>query len=294
MIAAHRDTATLGSTLRDARSQLITTLALEMDVAALEVYVLLGYVLNKPRAYLLAHPEALLSRVDHAHFSSLVTRRLQGEPIAYLVGQREFYGLIFAVTPDVLIPRPETELLVELALERMPPDQPLRVLDLGTGSGAIAVTLAKHRPQAQITALDLSPRALDIARANAARHQTCHITFIESHWFSALPPHTSRFDLIVANPPYVADNDPHFLCPDIRFEPAVALRAGPEGLDAIRHIARFSGHYLNVNGHLLLEHGYNQQGACAAILSSQKFSAVTCYRDIGKQARVSLGKKEWD
>lgn len=294
MIAAHRDAFTLGPTLRDARSRLVATLALEMDVAALEAHVLLGYVLNKPRAYLLAHPEARLSRVDHAHFSALLTRRLQGEPIAYLVGQREFYGLTFAITPDVLIPRPETELLVELALECMPPDRPLRVLDLGTGSGAIAVTLAKHRPQAQITALDISPRALDIARANAARHQARHITFIESDWFTALPPHTSRFDLIVANPPYIVDNDPHLLCTDIRFEPAMALRAGPEGLDAIRHITQFSGHHLNVNGHLLLEHGYDQQRACAAILSSQKFSAVTCHRDLGKQARVSLGKKTGD
>ena len=284
-------TPTLGIALRDTRRQLITALVLEPDVAALEAYVLLGHVLNKPRAYLLAHPEVQLSHTAYLQFAALLARRLQGEPIAYLIGQREFYGLAFTVTPDVLIPRPETELLVELALERIPPDQPVRVLDLGTGSGAIAITLAKHRPRAHITALDISSCALNIARANATRHQTDHVTFIESDWFTALPD-TSCFDLIVANPPYVAENDLHLLQRDVRFEPAVALRSGPDGLNAIRQIGRFSIHYLNVSAYLLFEHGYDQQDACAAILASQGFSGVICHLDMGGRPRVSLGKKE--
>ena len=283
-------TPTLGIALRDVRRQLVAALALQPDVAALEAYVLLGHTLNKPRAYLLAHPEVQLSHATYAQFTALLARRLQGEPIAYLVGQREFYGLAFTVTPDVLIPRPETELLVELALERIPPDQPVCVLDLGTGSGAIAITLAKHRPQAHITALDISSCALSIARANATRHQTDHITFIESDWFTALPD-ASHFDLIVANPPYVAENDPHLLRQDIQFEPPVALRAGPDGLNAIRHIARFSAPYLNVGAHLLFEHGYDQQDTCATILASQGFSGIICHLDMGRRPRVSLGKK---
>jgi len=282
--------STLGATLLEARKQLMHALALEIDVAALEAHVLLGHVLSKPRAYLLAYPEVALTDSALTQFAALLARRLHGEPIAYLIGQREFYGLAFSVTPDVLIPRPETELLVALALERIPRHRPVRILDLGTGSGAIAITLAKHRPQAQVIALDVSLRALAVAKANAAKLDTPNISFIASDWFGALPS-TSRFDVIVANPPYVAENDPHLLTRDIPFEPTLALCAGPDGMDAICHIAPLSFKLLAESGFLLFEHGYDQQEACAALLVALGYAEVACHLDLGGKARVSLGKK---
>jgi len=281
---------TLGVALRDARSRLMAALALEPDVAALEAHVLLGHAMNKARAYLLAHPEAELDCNNRAAFDALLQRRLSGEPIAYILGQREFYGFEFSVTPAVLIPRPETELLVELALECIPPQQPMQILDLGTGSGAIAVTLAKLRPQALITAVDVSPDALAIARQNAARLRTDNIRFIASDWFQALDP-TSQFDLIIANPPYIAANDPHLQQGDVRFEPLNALQSGADGLDAIRRIAQESQRFLTPNGQLMFEHGYNQQEACANILASFAYANINCQRDLAKQPRVSSGKK---
>jgi len=281
---------TLGVALRDARSRLMAALALEPDIAALEAHVLLGHAMNKARAYLLAHPEAELDCNNRAAFDALLQRRLSGEPIAYILGQREFYGFEFSVTPAVLIPRPETELLVELALECIPPQQPMQILDLGTGSGAIAVTLAKLRPQALITAVDVSPDALAIARQNAARLRTDNIRFIASDWFQALDP-TSQFDLIIANPPYIAANDPHLQQGDVRFEPLNALQSGADGLDAIRRIAQESQRFLTPNGQLMFEHGYNQQEACANILASFAYANINCQRDLAKQPRVSSGKK---
>ncbi|OFZ70653.1 MAG: protein-(glutamine-N5) methyltransferase, release factor-specific [Betaproteobacteria bacterium RBG_16_58_11] len=269
---------------------MVQALGLDPSVAGLEAQVLLGHVLNQARAYLLAHPEAALTDANHTQFEALLTRRERGEPIAYLTGQREFYGLKFLVTPDVLIPRPETELLVELALEHIPHDTPMRILDLGTGSGAIAITLAKLRPQAQITAVDVSPQALAIARQNAARVGTPNIRFVGSNWFSGLD-ESSRFDLIVANPPYVAENDPHLSQGDVRYEPIMALTAGAEGLDAIRHIAQASLSFLQVGGRLLFEHGYDQEALSRDLLHSLGYEDIACYPDISGQPRVTDGKK---
>lgn len=282
--------STLGIALRDARSRLVQTLGLDPSVAGLEAQVLLGHVLNRPRAYLLAHPEAALPDSIQVQFEALLSRRERGEPIAYLTGQREFYGLDFLVTPDVLIPRPETELLVDLALEQIPHDTSVHILDLGTGSGAIAITLAKLRPQAQVTAVDASPQALAIARQNAARLGTPNIRFVESNWFSGLD-ESSRFDLIVANPPYVAENDPHLSQGDVRYEPIMALTAGAEGLDAIRHIAQASLSFLQVGGRLLFEHGYDQEAFSRELLHSLGFADIACGFDIGGQPRVTGGKK---
>jgi len=282
--------SSLGATLRAGRGRLAQALGLDPSVAGLEAQVLLAHVLNRPRAYLLAHPEAALSDSNQAQFESLLTRRERGEPIAYLTGQREFYGLEFLVTPDVLIPRPETELLVELALEHIPQDTPIRILDLGTGSGAIAITLAKLRPQAQVTAVDASPQALAIARQNTERLATANVNFIESSWFSKLD-ESSRFELIVANPPYVAENDPHLAQGDVRFEPVMALTAGAEGMDAIRHIAQASLHYLTVSGRLLFEHGYDQEVFSRDLLHSLGYVDIACYPDLGGQPRVTGGKK---
>lgn len=282
--------SSLGAALRAARSRLVQALGLDPRVAGLEAQVLLGHALKQPRAYLLAHPEAALTDANQTQFEALLTRRERGEPIAYLTGQREFYGLEFLVTPDVLIPRPETELLVELALEQIPHDAPMRILDLGTGSGAIALTLAKLRPQAQITAVDVSPQALAIARQNAARLGTPNIRFIESSWFSRLGK-SSRFELIVANPPYVAENDPHLAQGDVRFEPTMALTAGTEGLDAIHHIAQASLNFLTVSGRLLFEHGYDQEVFSRDLLQRLGYADIACYPDLGGQPRVSGGKK---
>lgn len=282
--------ATLGATLLEARQQIMHSLALDMDVAALEAQVLLSHVLHKPRAYLMAYPEVELSALTLTQFSALLARRLLGEPIAYLTGQREFFGLTFLVTPEVLIPRPETELLVTLALECIPVDKTVHVLDLGTGSGAIAITLAKHRPRARVTAVDLSPRALAVAKRNAARHETPNVAFVASNWFAALAK-TSPFDVIVSNPPYIAENDPHLRARDIQFEPGLALRAGVAGLDAIRHICALSFELLSDSGHLLFEHGYDQRDACAALLSALGYTDVACHLDLAGKARVSLGKK---
>lgn len=280
--------SSLGAALRDARSRLLSALALEPDVAALEAHVLLGHALNKPRAYLLAHPEAELDDNALAAFDALLQRRVSGEPIAYLLGRREFYGLEFEVNPAVLIPRPETELLVELALQDMPLDRPLQILDLGTGSGALAVTLAKLRPQAWVTALDVAPAALALARHNAARLDVRNIRFIESDWFQALEP-GGQFQLIVANPPYIAENDPHLQQGDVRFEPRQALQSGVDGLQAIRHIVQDARRYLSPNGLILFEHGYNQASACADILASFGYGSIACHRDLAGQARVSGG-----
>ncbi|MBI5753220.1 MAG: peptide chain release factor N(5)-glutamine methyltransferase [Hydrogenophilales bacterium] len=280
----------MGITLRAARSRLVHALDLEPSVAGLEAQALLSHVLNRPRAYLLAHPEAVLTDADQVQFDTLLARRERGEPIAYLTGQREFYGLEFLVTPDVLIPRPETELLVDLALEQIPHDTPMRILDLGTGSGAVAITLAKLRPQAQVTAVDASPQALSIARQNAERLATANVSFIESNWFSVLD-ESNRFELIVANPPYVAENDPHLAQGDVRFEPFTALTAGAEGLDAIRHIAQESPRFLQVGGHLLFEHGYDQEAFSRDLLHSVGYVDIACYPDLGGQPRVTGGKK---
>ena len=282
--------AALGAALRAARSQLVQALGLEATVAGLEAQILLSHVLNRPRAYLLAHPEAALSESNLAQFETLLKRRELGEPIAYITGQREFYGLAFSVTPDVLIPRPETELLVELALEHIPQNKQMRILDLGTGSGIIGITLAKLRPLAHLTAVDASREALVIARRNASALGTPNITFIESNWFSALDK-LSRFELIVANPPYVAENDLHLQQGDVRFEPISALTAGPDGLDAIRHIAQTSLRFLHVSGRLLFEHGCDQEGLSQALLDALGYGDIACYPDIGGQPRVSGGKK---
>ncbi len=278
----------LGVALRAARSRLGQALELDPSVAGLEVQVLLGHVLKRPRAYLLAHPEVALSDSHHAQFDALLTRRELGEPIAYLTGQREFYGLDFLVTPDVLIPRPETELLVDLALKQIPLDTPMHILDLGTGSGAIAITLAKHRPLALITAVDASARALAIARENAARLGTLNIRFIESNWFSGVN-ESSRFALIVANPPYVAENDPHLVQGDVRFEPIMALTAGTDGLDAIRHIAQASPRFLTVGGRLLFEHGFDHGAACRVLLQEEGYAEITTQHDLAGLERLTTG-----
>ncbi|TAK69269.1 MAG: peptide chain release factor N(5)-glutamine methyltransferase [Betaproteobacteria bacterium] len=248
--------------------------------------MLLERVLGKTRAWLIAHAEDAAGAEAEQAFAVLAERRRQGEPIAYILGEREFYGLEFRVTPAVLIPRPETELLVELALERIPENAAMRVLDLGTGSGAIAVALAHARPQANFTAVDLDHAALAVARANAKRHGAS-VRFFCDDWFGALSGET--FDLIVSNPPYVAAGDPHLAMGDLRFEPQRALAGGEDGLNCIRAIIAEAGAHLSPGAWLLFEHGYDQAEACRALLEAEGYLEVRSWPDLAGIPRVSGG-----
>lgn len=248
--------------------------------------MLLERVLEKPRAWLIAHADEAVGAEAEQAFLVLAERRRQGEPVAYILGEREFYGLKFQVSPAVLIPRPETELLVELALARMPMDATVRVLDLGTGSGAVAVALAKQRPQARLTAVDVDYAALPVARANAKRHRVS-VRFFCGDWFGALP--GESFDLIVSNPPYVASADPHLATGDVRFEPQRALVGGADGLDCIRAIVAKARAHLNPGAWLLFEHGYDQAAACRALLEAEGYRDVQSWPDLAGIARVSGG-----
>ncbi len=249
-----------------------------------EARLLLRHVLGVSHAALEAHPERKVSLQDTASFRALAARRAAGEPLAYLTGHREFYGLDIRVTPAVLIPREETELLVEIAVEK--PSQ--RILDLGTGSGCLAIAVAKALPQAQVTAVDASAAALAVARENAARHGVA-VRFVQGDWFGPLG--EERFDLILANPPYVAGNDPHLALGDVRFEPRSALAAGPEGLDDIRRIVADAPAHLVPGGRLFFEHGHDQARAAAALLAQAGFVAIEQRRDLAGILRVTGGTR---
>lgn len=255
--------------------------------ARLEAQVLLGQALGQSRAWLIAHGGDPLDPGQTAAFADLFERRWGGEPIAYILGEREFYSLDFKVTPAVLIPRPETELLVELALARIPADRPCRVLDLGTGSGAVAVTLALHRPRADVTAVDRSAAALAVAKENAQRLKAGNLRLIQSDWYSACAGET--FELIVSNPPYIPVADPHLAQGDLRFEPAAALASGADGLDDIRTIVQGAAAHLKSGGWLLFEHGYDQAAACRKLLVQSGFEQVASCADLAGIERVSYG-----
>lgn len=271
--------------LTAASRQLAADLGLETRAARLEARVLAAFAWDVSPAWLIAHDTDPPSGTHAAKFESLLTRRLEGVPVAYLVGTREFYGRPFQVSPEVLIPRPDTELLVERALARIPPDQAMAVLDLGTGSGCIAITLALERPLAQVTAVDRSAAALKIARHNAVSLHA-RVELLRSDWFGALA--TRRFGLIVSNPPYIASADPH-LAGGLRYEPAGALVAGADGLDDLRRLTRAAPAHLDPGGVLLLEHGYNQADAVQALLRAQGFDQVRSWTDLAGIRRVSGG-----
>jgi release factor glutamine methyltransferase len=248
---------------------------------------LLRAALEVSDAYLAAHPEQALTEQQRARYLQWIERRRAGEPVAYLTGEREFYSLAFKVTPAVLIPRPETELLVELALGRIAVDARSRVLDIATGSGCVAIAIAGQRPRARVTAADVSAAALAVARDNASRHGAV-IEFVESDWFAALA--GRRFDLIVANPPYVAAGDPHLGAGDLRFEPQPALVAGPSGLECIGPlVAQAHAHLIN-GGWLLFEHGHDQAARCRVLLARIGFQDVASWRDLAGIERVSGGR----
>ena len=249
---------------------------------------LLLHVLARPRSWLFAHADDAVTATEAAAFRALVERRAQGEPVAYLTGTQGFWSLELAVTPATLIPRPETERLVELALERLPAGVAVRVADLGTGSGAIALAIARERPQAQVIATDASAAALEVARANAERNRVRNVQFRQGDWLAPLA--GERFDLIASNPPYIADGDPHLSAGDLRFEPPTALSSGADGLDAIRVIVRDARAMLQPGGWLLLEHGWDQGDAVRALLQGGGYGDVATEQDLEARDRISLGR----
>lgn len=277
--------ATVGALLEKA----VRELAADRDAAEArrEAQVLLGSALGVSRAWVITHPEQAADSETAARFRSLVALRVSGYPVAYLLGVKEFYGLPLQVTPDVLIPRPETEELVEAALERLPQGEARKVLDLGTGSGCIAVAIAHQRPAAQVTAVDSSSPALALARENATALGV-EVEFLQSDWFAALG--GRRFDMIVANPPYVAADDPHLRQGDLRFEPRPALAAGADGLADLRRIVGAAPTYLRPDGWLLLEHGCDQAGSCRDLLRNAGFGELVFRADIAGLPRIAGGR----
>ncbi|GBL44234.1 protein-N(5)-glutamine methyltransferase PrmC, methylates polypeptide chain release factors RF1 and RF2 [Sulfuriferula multivorans] len=270
------------------QAQLVQALGLASCDARLEAQLLMAAALDVNRAWLLAHDDEMLAPPVAARYTSWLKHRLTGEPIAYIFGEKEFYGLMFKVSPAVLIPRPETELLVELALARIPVDRPCRVLDLGTGSGIIAITLAKLRPLAELVAVDVSPEALELAQANARNLKADNVQFIESDWFSALNS-VEKFDVIVSNPPYIAANDLHLTQGDLRFEPINALAAGGSGRVALEVLIQTAARHLKPEGWLLLEHGYDQGEYTRNALAVAGFGETQTYPDLARVDRVSIG-----
>jgi release factor glutamine methyltransferase len=260
----------------------------EDAVGKVDARVLVAHLLGVDRAYLATHPMRILTETEDARIDFVVAQRTLGQPVAYLVEKREFYGRDFAVGPEVLIPRPETETLVEAVLARLPAGE-CSVLDLGTGSGAIAVTLACERPGARVTAVEADAAALALARANAARHEASVEWFCGS-WYAPLT--GRRFDVIAANPPYVAGADPHLEQGDLRFEPKGALTDGsPDGLESIRAIINGAAAHLNPGGWLLLEHGYDQAQAVARLLAEAGLAESLSIPDLAGIARVAGGRK---
>jgi len=279
-------TTTIADTLQAAANKLGEV----SDSPRLDAEVLLAMATGKNRTHFRAWPEKSLTALEDLTFQGLLEKRLAGHPIAHLTGTREFWSREFIVTPDVLIPRPETELLVELALRLNSTTlhPMIQIADLGTGSGAIAIALALELRRAAITALDLSPAALSVAAENATRLGASNIRFILSDWFAALPI-TERFDLIVSNPPYIAEYDPHLQQGDIRFEPSLALASGPDGLDAIRRIVNEASSRLNPGGRLLFEHGYDQADRVVELLRTAGFEKIESFPDLQGHVRVSGG-----
>jgi len=274
-------------TVSDALHTATTMLSRVSDSARLDAELLLEYVTGLSRTAFRAAPERELPAQAGWAFQQLVMRRLKGEPIAYIRGHQEFWSLLFEVTPAVLVPRPETELIVERALVHLAAVSDARVVDLGTGSGAIALALANELPTARIIATDASKEALAVAARNAQRLQLTNVAFVQGNWFAALP--AQRFDLIVSNPPYIASGDPDLAADVRRSEPALALISGPTGLEAIELIVRESPRYLGAGGWLVLEHGWKQAAAVRELLVRTGFTHVRSHADLAGHERVTEG-----
>jgi len=278
----------MASTIDQIIRQATQQLAASSPSPRLDAEVLLMHVTGLARTALITRAQELLLPENEARLHALLTRRAHGEPVAYLTGRREFWSLDLCVTPDVLIPRPETELLVEQTLAHIPEDAEWTVADLGTGSGAIALAIATERPHCRLIATDSSAAALAVARANATRLGIATLEFRHGEWLKPLT--GMRFDVIVSNPPYVRANDPHLTQGDVRFEPESALVAGADGLDAIRRIAADAVSCLRPGGWLVFEHGYDQAQAVRALLEAHGYTMVASYRDTAGHERVTAGR----
>ena len=276
-------------TLNDAIVAATAQLKNSSPTPVLDAQVLLAHSLEQDRTYVIAHARDELDPDTQKRFGQLVTKRLDGTPVAYLTGQQEFWSLPIMVTTDTLIPRPETELLVELALEKIPTDQEFFIADIGTGSGAIAVAIAGERKNSSVIASDSSAKAIEVARRNAQQFDFNNVKFVEGATFDPLA--NKMFNLIVSNPPYIPDSDPHLSQGDVQFEPRSALAAGPDGLDVIRQIVADAGRYLVPGGWLMIEHGYDQESAVENLFEQAGFKEIECYRDLAGQPRVTIGRR---
>jgi release factor glutamine methyltransferase len=261
---------------------------IDSPTAQLDAELLLAFVLDKPRSYLYTWPEKKLNEAQTQAFMALLERRQRGEPVAYLLGRQGFWTLDLQVAEHTLIPRADTELLVAAALQLADANSPLQVLDLGTGTGALALALASERPCWTVTGVDRIESAVALAQSNQQQLQLANVQFLHSHWFSALL--GQRYDLILSNPPYIADNDPHLKQGDVRFEPLSALVSGADGLDDLRVIIAQAPIYLTAQGWLLLEHGYDQASAVRELLQHAGFVEVSSQRDLGGHERISVGR----
>jgi len=274
------------TTIESALSEAARKIAQIGENPRLEAEALLAWVLGTPRSYLFAHPGEELPDQPVSDFSDAVSRRERGEPIAYITGSKEFWSLQLNVSKDTLVPRPETETLVELAIRQIPEDRPYRVLDLGTGSGAIAIAIASERPKVTIDAVDSSGAALKVAKENAKLHNLQNIRFVRGNWTEPVGEQT--FDLVVSNPPYVCDGDPAL--DTLRYEPQAALAAGPDGMDAIRQIVGDCKNLITADGALMLEHGADQQDAVQVVLQENGWRNIACFKDLAGHPRVTTAR----
>ena len=276
---------TLGETVSQATQLLAST----SDSARLDAELLIAQCLQIPRSRFISNPEVALDAQQLDQIQTNISRRARGEPVAYILGHKHFWDLELKVSPDVLIPRPDTEVLVETALTLYPAETPINVIDLGTGSGAIALAIAKARPHWHICATDESQAALSLAIENAEHYQLHNVSLLQSHWFDDLAEHT-KYELIISNPPYVAADDPHLQQGDVRFEPQTALVSGADGLNAIRYLILQSKPHLVAGGWLLLEHGYDQGERVRQLFSAHGYLEVQQKKDIAGHIRMTMGR----
>ncbi|MGB5622521.1 MAG: peptide chain release factor N(5)-glutamine methyltransferase [Gammaproteobacteria bacterium] len=271
----------LGNYLSDAA----VVLATRSDSPRLDAEILLGLVLRKPRSYLHAWPERMLSEEERHRYNLLIRRRFSGEPMAYISGVREFWSMPLRVNRQVLIPRPETELLVEKALNHISEDEEVRVLELGSGCGAVSLAIAHERPKAEVIGVDISEEALTVARLNAKLFKIANVEFLHSNWFDAV--RGQKFNVVVSNPPYVINRDEFLLAGNLRFEPELALAGGDDGLECFRQIIDRAHNYIVRQGWLLFEHANDQERSIRRLLEAQRYYDITCYQDAAGHDRVT-------
>ena len=275
--------------IRQALQQAVTDLNETSPSASIDAQALLTFVLKCNTAHLAAWPEKDLNAEQASTYLKLVQQRQQGIPVAHLTGTREFWSLDFLVNDSTLIPRPETETLIEFILEKFENKKKLKLLDMGTGTGAIAISIAKEKPDWEILGSDISEQAITLANNNKKRHLADNSTFIHSDWFNNIT--DKEFDVIVSNPPYIANDDPHLSQGDVRFEPKSALTSGDTGMDDIEHLCAHAKNHLKINGWLIVEHGYNQKQLVADCFTNNGFKEVEQHQDLSGHTRMTAGKK---